>query len=507
MRDMPSPTTENPVRPLPQSNPQQREPNPPRLLLGAVLLALGGLVGWVAASLGGGAAVTTTAPPTTASEAGVIRDTGPLPTVTWTAATSVPTVPSGFDYAGTSTMVEIDGITHVIVNFQDSTTGEVASELWQSTDGLEWSSRPLVADEPVEGFDLAASGSTLLMTGRGTDELALYRSIPGRVVGGSSWFRVELATPTDYRLESLTPIVNGQGDVLVMAVGYLDIWRDVIGPHLPTDIDLTDPRYVLREDGVLFETRTERGVDYAEVVPVLSGVPELVATEDSVWIHLVTAEGEEVLQTVPLPRGAYPTTASPSLNRIPLVMAWISAGDEFLPVTSSNALPWGLLFPQAWGDGFVAANYDLDESFGITERPTLWVSSSGRAWQQEEEQPPRQCGPAELTVSGRRMHLTADDGTQCVRDLGSSWEVLPESPTVSYTIGGPAGFVGYPDAFAYDQALFSRDGVSWVEIEVPGPAPYPTLSILRDRLVAMSVDRPRPDRPSRIEIWVGEIDT
>ena len=103
------------------------------------------------------------------------------------------------------------------------------------------------------------------------------------------------------------------------------------------------------------------------------------------------------------------------------------------------------------------------------------------------------------------MHLTSEDGIQCVRDLGTPWEILEESSTSTYVVGGPAGFVGYPDSFEYDSALFSRDGIAWASIEVPGSEPYPTLYILRNRLLALSANRPRENQSTQIDIWVGEI--
>jgi hypothetical protein len=82
--------------------------------------------------------------------------------------------------------------------------------------------------------------------------------------------------------------------------------------------------------------------------------------------------------------------------------------------------------------------------------------------------------------------------------------VIKEPSEAAYVVGGGAGFIGYPNAFDYDAALFSQDGLSWEKIEIPGLEPYPTLSVLEERLMVLSVGRPRATGQMRISIWLGE---
>ncbi len=103
------------------------------------------------------------------------------------------------------------------------------------------------------------------------------------------------------------------------------------------------------------------------------------------------------------------------------------------------------------------------------------------------------------------IHLTSATGTQCQSDLESEWVVLDEPGTACYRVGGAAGFLGYPKSFEYDRGLLSSDGIGWSEIVAPAIEPYPTLAVLKDRIMAMSVLDVASDQPSQIRIWLGTI--
>lgn len=88
----------------------------------------------------------------------------------------------------------------------------------------------------------------------------------------------------------------------------------------------------------------------------------------------------------------------------------------------------------------------------------------------------------------------------------TEWAVITDpNSSARFFAGGPAGFVGYPYQFEYEPAVFSRDGLSWSRIEVPGLESYQMLSILDDRLLALSIVQTRPTDPVQIDIWVGEL--
>lgn len=498
------------MQPVDNENPPD-EPHAPRVGLGAALLVIGGLAGWAIAVLGGGSTVTTTtsvAPSLqgSADDEIVQRDTRPPATINWTQATPAPTVPSGLEYAGVSNVVEIDDTMFVIFNFRNPATGETTSQIWQSPDGIGWFGEDIDVGEPIVGLHLAVSGDSLLVSGRSAGGAVFLRSIPARSIGGSSWTQASLPGADSITPEYMITAVATEGRVFTLATGRFDIWRRVIEPVLPPGVDLDDPRYMLRQDGTLLLTSTEDGVDSAEVIPLLVEPPEVVATNDAVWTRLVTSDGTEVLQTVSLPDGVYPTDSSPDLTDIVLAKAWIADDSfDFLEVTRPTALPNGLFAPEPWEDGFLAAVVDPDDPIAATDRLTFWSSTSGRAWRIGDTQPPPACSQAGYSFGGDRIHLTSADGTQCVREIGTEWEVLPDLLDATSTIGGDAGFITYPDSFRYDAGRFSRDGITWTDIEIPGLAPYPTLAVLDDRVVAISVDRPRRNRPTQIQLWVGEI--
>lgn len=471
--------------------------------MAVALLGIGGLLGWLAASLGGnGSPVTTTPAPADGATAvaTVPRDPRQQPTVTWTQATVLPQLPAGMEYAGTSGVAELDGRMYVIVNFYDPDHDEIFGHLWQSEDGLEWESTVLDVGIPIAGYELTAIRDTLLMAGRSGDDYALWESVPGRAVGGSSWNQIDLQVPDNLTRSFLATAVNDAGKIVTVLIGELEVWPEIIEPYLPPDVSLDDPALSYVGDQSLYLR------DGSGNIQLFAEAPEVVVTGDDIWIRIITIGGEEILRTLELPAGTYPVGSRPTLAEISVAMAWISEdGHDFLPVTGSNALPRGIFMPEAWGDRFVAASYERADSLGTNEEVTLWMSASGRAWQPATQQPPAECSPFFFATSGARMHLTSEEGTQCVRDLGSAWEILDEPGTSTYVIGGPAGFVGYPNSFEYDSAVFSRDGVTWVDIDIPGTEPYPSLSILKERLLTVAAIRPHPDQPTRIDIWVGEL--
>jgi hypothetical protein len=478
---------------------------PPRGALAVALLAAGLVIGWLLGSLGAGDAPVDADP---AGDGATLQPNGETPTVVWNEAEDVPSVPAGLEYNGFSDVVEVDGTIYVIANWINPSSGATAADLWSSDDGLRWDTDPLVVGEVGADYDLVPTGNGLILTGTKLDGSdGLWQSLPGRSIDGSSWTEIDLGVPANLHRSWFRSAVTSEGETVITLIGQLDIWRDVIRPYLPDDVDIADPKYVYRDlDGVLTETSVVDGQEFAErtMQPFIEP-PELVIADDEIWIHLITAEGEEVFDTVPLPEGTYPATTNPTLQDIPLVMEWVSNdGIEFFPVTGRNALPNGYFLPEPWEQGLVAAAYELGESFAPNEIVTLWTSQSGRAWQLEGTQPPVECSPFFIAVSGDRMHLTSETGTQCVRKAGSDWVVLDEKSRSAYTVGGPAGFIGYPDSFEYDTALFSRDGLTWGTIEIPGLEPYPTLSILEDRLLVLSVGKSQPFQPADAGIWVSE---
>jgi len=500
---MPNGTNNEQVRPLRGDDHVRREQRTPRFVAVIALLAIGGLVGWVAASLGNAASPTPTTSPVAQSEidtAPASRDASLGPSVEWTRAEVIPEVPDGMEYGGFSAVAEVGGRIYLTAVFANTTTGEEASELWESADGLDWTASTIDVGESMIAQDLVAVGDGLLMTGQTEDTFAMWRSVPGRAISGSSWAKVSLEMPERFHGGFLRTAVNSTGDTMTVAIGSLELWPEVIGPYLPDEVDLDDPGFVYRGGSFLYEP------DSSDYIELFSEPPEVVFAGNNLWVRIVTLAGDEAIRTFPLPRGTYPVGTTPTLEGIQLLMAWFSDdGIDFLPVVGANALPSSYFLPKPWGEGFVGAVYEMDSSVVINEAITLWGSRSGRAWQPQQQHVPEECSPFQLAISGDRMHLTSEDGTQCIRDIGSPWEILDEPSTSTYVVGGGAGFVSYPDSFEYDTALFSHDGISWARISIPTPEPYPGIMVLEDRLLALSVSRPNEEAPPVVEIWLGKI--
>lgn len=472
---------------------------PPRLVVAVGLLVAGALIGWTIASLGGDSIATassTTRPPEEASSLGLASsDSGP--TVSWQAATSVP-VTTGLQYAGSTDPVDYGGSVYVVVRFSDS--GDIIrNQLWSTEDGLEWSGVEINLGAPVTVVELTAIDNGLLITALDDDGIGVWRSIPGRALGGESWNRVPIEVPPGFQAAFHRTAVNQRGEIVTTIVGSLDLWREVIAPYVPEDVDLSDPELIFFE-GSLFVSGDETPLQ------LFSELPEVLTTRDTVWIRLVPADGQEVLLTRELPAGAYPIEPAPDLAFVSVALSWRSEdGIGFVPVTGRGALPSGYFLPEPWGDGFIAATYELVDSFAPDEDVRLWHSAAGRAWQLYDFQPPQECSPYYFATSRDRMLLTSESGERCLFS-GDEWTILDEPSEVAYVVGGPAGFIGYPRSFDYETAAYSSDGRSWVDVEIPGATPYPTLAILESRLFALSVDRRRPNQAAQIELWLGAVE-
>lgn len=491
------------VRPLdsgPTGRPNRREARPPQLVLVVMLLATGGLIGWLVGSTGGGDTIASPVADSGEVELAPLTLVGETSVdVEWVQATALPAAPSGMEYAGVSNAVEVAGTIYVVVNWWDPNTDEQIGYLWISADGREWRAEPINVGQPVAAYDIEAVGDGLLLAGRSGGTESLWRSVPDRAISGSSWTEVPLGIPETVHRDMFGTAVTTDGDILVTMLGYLDIVSELIGPYLPAGVDLDDERYSYDGGQFIYTSLPP------DRIQIFGEHPEVVVAGDNVWIRLVTLEGEEVLQTVPLPEAAHPVPFEPRLGSVPLNMAWVAPdGVEFVPVLGENALPGGFFLPEAWADGFVGSVYEWPGPFATDQDVTLWGSQSGQAWRPQDPQPPHECSPYRLVVGGDRILLTQEGGVRCVRDSGTEWAVITEPGESAYVVGGAAGFIGYPNAFEYDAALFSRDGLSWERIEIPGLEPYPTLSVLEERLMVLSVGRPRATGPLRIGIWLGE---
>lgn len=489
------------VRPLGASRRTVRRIGPPRPGIILTFLAVGVLLGWLGASLGmdGPAppAIDQQDVPLTALSADA--DAGEAIAVVWAEAAVVPDIQPGWELADHSGFAECGGRIYIAIRLRQSISGDETTELWSSEDGLLWASQPLRLGVSAEAPRLAASADSLLLTARTGAGDALWQGTPSAANDIVSWRTVQLRVPDGLRDDVLTTATTDDGDVTVVMIGDLDIWPEIIAPFLPESVAVSDAGYVYDGDEYL------RGTGDRADIRLFAEPPEVVVADQRVWVRIVTLEGEEVLRAVPLPTGVYPMSDSPPITDIRLASAWTSTGGrEFIPVTALDAMPNGYFRPQAWGDTFVAAAHQPDRSVGGNGGTVLWRSDSGRAWLPDPSQPPQECSPYVVAVSGESIYLTSEEGTQCRRDLDTEWIVLGRPCTVCYKVGGAAGFLGYPRSFEYDRGVVSRDGVAWSEIAVPTVEPYPTLAVLEDRFVSMSVCGEAADQPSRIRIWVGK---
>ena len=484
------------VRPLTgdETTPPRR---PPRFPLTIAVLVVGILVGWAVASLTRGSTgadlVSGGADTDTADDA-----TGPV-SITWAQATSVPPFPAGMVYAGATSPVELGGRIYVVTRFEDAAAGTISNELWSSGDGLTWQTEPIRLDDGAAVTDLVATRTGLILSGSLGEHFAMWRSLPGRAVDGGSFTSVAVAVPDEITVLDEGTAVNEVGEIVTVAIGDFPVWREAIAPYIPDEVDPQDPGLSYYLDSV-----------YSQQIPtpiaVFDTTPEVVVTSDAVWVRLTTPEDEQILRTYDLPGGAFPLETTPDLGAVRVGFAWRSTnGVDFLPVESGSALPDGYFLPLAWQDGFITAGYEQESSFAPFENIRLWNSNTGRAWQPADNQPPPQCVRFELATSSDRILLTGDDGTRCVGTAGGTWTVLSDPGSVTYAVGGQAGFIGYRSRFNHANAMFSPDGLHWSEVEIPGNDPYPTVAPLHDRLVMLSVAAATPSEPARIDIWIGSI--
>lgn len=469
---------------------------PPRPGLFLVIMAIGALLGWGFSAL---ASVTPTViGDDLASERALTADTDEMATVTWLTATDVPEFPSGYDYAGATNPVELDDTYYLVVQFLNHRTGLTRSELWSSADGSSWNSDLIELGESVSIIEVAATSDGLILSGTGDDGFTMWRSVPGHVIDGSSWLPIDVDVPDGFDIDDHAIVVNDTGEVAAVVIGEIPMWRDVIAPLVPEDVDAYDPHLELSEDSVSIP-------DGGYSVKLFEEAPEVLTTGDSVWVRLTTVEGEELMRSYNVPAGSHPIEEAPDLRHIRVIAAWSSVdGVDFLPVLDRNQLPDGYFTPRAAKDGFIAASYELQDGYAGFESVRLWETRSGRAWEPVRGQPPSACTRFSIAVSGSRVLLTDEDGTRCLGTSEGNWEVLEEPCKLCYTVGGPAGFIGYPKGFDYTTAMFSPDGANWSDVSIPATEPYPTMIPLEDRILMFSVTQPLVGK-KHMDIWIGEI--
>lgn len=482
------------VRPLSDGH---REPDHGLPALPWVLgvLAIGAVIGW------GFSAVDGTSPPAEApTTTGVpsLSVVDPSGGVSWVEADVVPAFPEGYAYLGATDPVEAGGNLYLAVRFLDPATDTISNELWSSPDGLVWDSEPLELDEPVAVAELTAAGDALILTGTRANTVTLWRTPVGRCVEGDAWVPLNIEVPEGIHVESHATVVNEVGEVATVVTGSLAIWRDVIAPYLPEGIDPNDPELRLSGDSVHFSDR-------GSTVRLFAEVPEVIATGSSIWVRLVTLEGEEVMRSYDLPVGAYPLEPAPDLGCVRVGMMWTSAdGTAFLPVLGDGRLPCGYFEPIPWNNGFIAAVYESGNALAPLGDARLWHSGSGRVWEPLDLQPPTDCSRSRIAGGDGLILLTGGSGARCLGTADDNWVVLDDPGVVGYSVGGPSGFIGYPKGFDYSAAMFSSDGHTWTEIPIPAPEAYPTLVSLDDCLLMISANQADPTLPKHIDIWIGQ---
>lgn len=491
------------VRPLRDAPPQYRERGAPRLFILAVVLVAGITTGWLLA--GRGAVPVTTdgeeTVPGTSAIVSLSADPGSDPSVTveWTEATAVPAIPPGWRFSDHSGVVEACGAKHIVIQLRSPDGSEAVSQIWSSDDGLEWQTRPLDLGTSIADPRLTATDEGLLLTGRIGSEDAIWQSTRFNERDGFSWARIELQIPDELREQVIGAAVAGDGDTVISMSAVADLWPQIVSPFLPEGIDLESGSIIYQGDEFL------RSVGDETRIRLFAESPQVLIVDGKVWVRILTPEGEEVMRTVPLPPGTYPLSVSPRLSDIQVTSTWASSnGEAFVPVIAIDPVSNGCFYPSPLGDGFVGSTSEADGSQCAHEATVLWTSDTGHEWELDRVQPPVECTPFSLVASGETILLTSVEGTQCWRGPGTDWVVLDEPCTTCYKMAGHAGFLGYPTSFEYNKGLLSHNGVLWNEIPVPGVEPYPTLAVLDDSLVAMSVlNDMASNHPVRI--WLGTI--
>ncbi len=487
-----------PVRPLDTGEAAPSHNPPPRMLLVVGLLAVGALLGWSIASLGGDSVATVSSPGDDLSM-DTDPDPGGIPSIIWQQAESVPVIPSGLQYAGATDPVELAGTIYTVVSFFDPATDRTTGQLWSSNDGKSWRAEQLDLGEPAQVVEVTALRDGLMLSAQTDDGFGVWRSPLGRAVDGASWTRLPLDLPENVVVRFHQTAVSAGGDITTVVIANFEIWREILAPYVPANIDIEDPELVLFMGSVV------RPGEEAFPHQIFSFDPEVLTTRDSVWVRVVDIDGREELFTRPLPEGAYPLARAPELGSVSVAFAWRSAdGIEFSPIIGRGALPEGYFLPEPWQAGFIAAAYEQADSFALDEQVRLWSSASGRAWQPLSSQPPRDCALYFLAVSGNRL-LLSDGDTRCLWN-GDEWAVLRDEVDVFEVTGGTAGFLGYPRNFDSTTAMFSRDGRSWVDAALPAGATFQTMWVLDERLLAVSVTPQGSGEPLGVDIWLGSIE-
>jgi len=477
------------------------------------ILAIGAVFGWGYSAVSGDPTTLPADTPTTTG-AGTLSADDSSGTVNWVEATDVPAFPDGHEYLGTSTPVEFDGSIYLTVRFLDPASDTIRNELWSSPDGLVWENEPIETNTSLAAVELTATRTGLILTATGdtaTGDTAtgdgafsLWRTPAGGRVEGDAWTPLDIQLPAGLEVEHYSTVVNDAGEVVTAVIGRLEIWRDVVAPLVPASLDFpasldpTDPALTLSGDSVITGT--------GSTVQLFAEPPEVLTTGSSIWVRMVTLDGDEIIRSYDLPTGAHPVDAAPQLGCIRVAMMWTSPnGIDFSPVQDGRQLPCGYFLPMAWNDGFIAAAYEHGSAVAGSDEVRLWRSDSGREWESVELQPPAECSRVRAAAGDGLILLTDEDGTRCLGSAAGDWSVLGEPSEVGYSVGGHAGFIGYPKGFDYGTAMFSTDGRVWSEIPIPALQPYPAMVPLEDCLLMLSANQADPTLPKHMDIWIGEI--
>jgi hypothetical protein len=435
------------------------------------VLAVGGLVGWLVAAAADGPAA-----PSTASEdpdAGRLADPpGSLPTIDWSEAGTIPETAGTFD--GFTGAAQVGNTIYVAARVTDPVTRQRRAILWRSDDSAVWEDAGLDLGAAAVVDQIAAYGDALLLAGSSRGQPRLWKSIPGRVIGGASWIEVPLPEPPGIAVGEASLATSRDGQVVVTVPGTIDLTDRVVA-DLPAATDLN------------------------------RAGTEVVVADNRAWTRVVTPDGSEHLATYLLPDELHYVAGRSDGLRVSAMKVWASSnGVAFYPVTGPNIVPSGRFEPIRWGKGFVAAEYGIGAA-GNDDATVIWESSRGTAWRPIRSQPSADCVPFSLSVSGERLLAVSDGGVVCLRIGDSPWQLLGTRQSgVGYLTGGDAGFLRYPLDNDYQSSAFSRDGMSWADISIPAAEPYPMIAVLRDRLLTLSVQR-RPNTAPRIQIWIGAI--
>lgn len=490
------------VRPITDAAPLAPA-SPPRLGLIAAVLVAGAIVGWLVAQSGedGGA------PPAVSNDAGVgqLADAAPASAaIDWSTATAYPLIPAGHRFDGFTGVAEVADSIYVTANLYDAAARDDRAVMWRSADGEVWEDVVLDLGAAVEVDNITAYGDSLLVAGTRDGDPVVWRSIPERAIGGASWNEISLDEPSTVEVQEVSLAANRYGQIVVVASGVIDLTDRIVEPYLPPGIDLSAGRYRYYGDRWLVATAAD-WTDHPNDIEIFAETPEVMVAGNRAWTRVVTSDGVEHLATFPLPDDQHYPGGAQSGTTISAVKVWASgdAGD-FHTITGPNIVPSGRFEPVRWGDRFVAAEYGIGAA-GPDDATVIWESSRGTAWRPIRSQPPGDCVPFSLAVSGNRLLALSDGGVVCVRNGDAAWQMLGTRQSgVGYLTGGDAGFLRYPLNNDYGSSSFSRDGVSWASTKIAAAEPYPMIAVLHDRLVTLSVEW-KVGTATQVRIWIGEI--